>query len=62
MYILRILAVLLVVAVGVGFLAYALTGERRYLQLSVRLLKSGLIVALILFALLFLERVALIPL
>lgn len=62
MYILRILSVLLVVAVGVGFLAYALTGERRYLQLSFRLLKYGLIFALILFALLFLERVALIPL
>lgn len=62
MYILRILAVLLVVAVGVGFLAYALTGERRYLHLSFRLLKYGLVFALILFALLFLERVALIPL
>ncbi len=62
MYVLRILAVLLVISVGLGFLAYVLTGQRHYLTLAFRALKYGLIFALILFALLFLERAFVIPL
>ena len=62
MYVLRILGVLLIIAVGFCFLAYVFTGERRYIGYAFRLLKYSLIFALILFALLFLERAILIPL
>lgn len=62
MYVLRVLGVLLIIAVGFSFLVYVLTGERRYLDYAFRLLKYSLIFALILFALLFLERALLIPL
>lgn len=62
MYILRILAVLLVISVGMSFLGYVLTGQPGYLAFARRLFKYGLIFALILFALLFLERAFLIPL
>ncbi len=61
MYVLRILGVLLVIAVGFCFLAHVLTGDRRYLGYAGRLLKYGLVFALILFGLLFLERALLIP-
>lgn len=62
MYVLRILGVVLIIAVGFCFLAYVLLGDRRYLGYAARLLKYSLIFALILFALLFLERALLIPL
>ncbi|MCX8146250.1 MAG: hypothetical protein N3C59_07930 [Azovibrio sp.] len=61
MYVLRILGVLLIIAVGFCFLAYVLTGDRRYLGYAFGLLKYSLIFALIVFGLLFLERVLLIP-
>ncbi len=60
MYVLRILGVLLIISVGFCFLIHALTGQRRYLDVAARLLKYSLIFALILFALLFLERALLI--
>jgi hypothetical protein len=61
MWLLRVLAVLLVIAIGAGLLVYTFTGDRRYLQLSGRLFRYGVIVGLIVFALLILERVAVIP-
>ena len=61
MWLLRLLAVLLVIAVGAGFLLYAITGHRKYLGFSWRLARWGIIFALIFFALMILERVALIP-
>lgn len=61
MWLLRVLAVLLVIAIGVGLLLFAFTRDRRYLQLSWRLFRYGIVFALILFALLILERVAVIP-
>ena len=61
MWLLRLLAVLLVIAVGAGFLFYAVTGKRKYLGFSWRLLRWGIIFSLIFFALLILERVAVIP-
>ena len=60
MWLLRLLAAILVVAIGVGLVVYALTGNRSYLALSARLFKYGIVFALIVFA--FIERLAMIPL
>ncbi|MCE1181782.1 MAG: hypothetical protein LWW81_05665 [Rhodocyclales bacterium] len=62
MWLLRLLAVILVIAVGLGFLAYVVTGQRAYLALSWRLLRYGVYFALLVFALMFVERLAIIPL
>lgn len=62
MWLLRLLAVILVLAIGAGLLIYALTGKRNYLVFSGRLFKYGIVFALIIFALMIIERVAIIPL
>ncbi len=62
MWLLRLLAVILVLAIGVGLLIYAFTGNRNYLAFSGRLFKYGIVFALIIFALMIIERVAIIPL
>lgn len=62
MWLLRLLAVVLVIAVGAGVLAYVFTGRRTYLAFSWRLFRYGVVVALLVFALMFLERLAIIPL
>lgn len=62
MWLLRLLAVILVLGVGAGFLIYALTGNRWYLIFSWRLIRYGIVFALIVFALMIIERVAIIPL
>lgn len=62
MWLLRLLAVILVLGVGVSFLIYALTGNRWYLGFSWRLIRYGVVFALIVFALMIIERVAIIPL
>lgn len=56
MFILRLIALLTLVTVAGGFVAYLFTGERRYLQFAGRVLKYALIFALVLFALLAIER------
>ena len=61
MWLLRLLAILLVIAIVLGFAAGLLSGDRRYLQMSLKLLRFGVLFALIVFALLILERVAVIP-
>ena len=61
MWLLRLLAVLTVISVAVGVGAYLLTRDARYLQFSWRLFRYALIVALLIFGLLILERVAIIP-
>jgi hypothetical protein len=61
MWLLRLLAVLLVIAVGAGFLLYVFTGHRQYLAFSWRLFRYGVVFALIIFALMILERIAVIP-
>ena len=61
MWLLRLLAVVLIVAVGAGLLIYTLTGNRSYLGLSWRLFRYGIVFALIVFALMIIERVAVIP-
>ena len=59
---LRLLGVLVLVAVIGGFVSYLLTGNEKYLRFAGRLFRYALIVAFLLFALLILERVAVIPL
>ena len=61
MWLLRLLAVVLVVAIGAGLLIYVVTGNRNYLAFAWRLFRYGLVFALIVFALMIIERVAVIP-
>ena len=56
MLILRILAVLAVIAIRASVLIHLFTGDRRYLNLAWRIFKYAAIVALILFGLLIAER------
>ena len=60
MWLLRLLGVLTLITVGAGFLAYLLTRNPWYLQFSFRLFRYAVFVALLVFALLILERVAVI--
>ncbi len=62
MWLLRLLAVLTVIAVGCGIGAFLLTRDSRYLQFSWRLFRYSLLIALLVFALMIIERVAVIPL
>ena len=62
MGLMRLLAVLTLIAVGGGVAAYLLTQNPKYIQFSWRVFRYSLIVALLFFALLILERVAVIPL
>ena len=61
MWLLRLLAVILVIAIGAGFLLYVFTGRRDYLTFSWRLFRYGIVFALIVFALMIVERIAVIP-
>lgn len=61
MLMLRLLAILSVIAIGGGFFAFVLTGERRYLSFSWKVLRYSLIVGLVLFALLAMERLLVLP-
>jgi hypothetical protein len=61
MWLLRLLAILIAIAIVLGFAAGVLTGDRRYLQMSLKLLRFGVLFALIVFGLLILERLAVIP-
>jgi hypothetical protein len=56
MLLLRIAAILAVIAIGAGILAYLFTGQRGYLALSWRIAKYALLFILALFALLAFER------
>ena len=61
MWLLRLLAVLTVLFVAGGLVSFLLTRNPKYLQFSWRLFRYSLIVALLVFALMILERVAVIP-
>lgn len=56
MLLLRIVGILAVIAIGTGIVAYLFTRDRRYLSLSWRVAKYGLIFVLLLFVLLAFER------
>ncbi len=62
MFLLRILAVLTVIAAAAGVVAYLFTRQPRFLSFSWRVFRYSLMLALLIFALLVLERVAVIPL
>ncbi|MCM8610970.1 hypothetical protein [Accumulibacter sp.] len=61
MWLLRLLAVLTVLAVAAGAALFVFTRDRRYLTFSWRLLRYSLLIALLVFALMIIERVAVIP-
>ncbi len=61
MWLLRLLAVLTVLAVAAGGVLFVFTRDRRYLAFSWRLFRYSLLVALLVFALMIIERVAVIP-
>ena len=61
MWLLRLLAVILVVGIGASLLIYAFTRNRYYLGLAWRLFRYGIVFALIVFGLMIIERVAIIP-
>ncbi len=58
MLLLRVLALLVAVALGVMVAAWALTGNRKYLNYAGRLAKYALFLALFFLALLAFERLA----
>lgn len=58
MFLLRIVGILTVIAIAAGIIAYLFTRDKRYLSLSWRIVKYALVFALALFALLALERLA----
>ena len=62
MWFLRLLAILTLIAVAGGVASYFLTGNRKYLRFSFQLTRYAVGLALAIFALLILERVAIIPL
>jgi hypothetical protein len=57
MLLLRIAGALVVITIGAGIVAYLFTGEKRYLAVAGRVTKYALIFALVVLALMFLERV-----
>lgn len=62
MWLMRILAVLTLISVAGGMAAFLLTKNPKYLHFSWRLFRYSLIVALLFFALMILERTAIIAL
>ncbi|MDD5296686.1 MAG: hypothetical protein PHU46_07220 [Rhodocyclaceae bacterium] len=58
MFVLRLVAVLTVLAIGAGILAYLFSGDRRYLGVSWRITRYAILFALVLLSLMLLERVA----
>ena len=61
MWLLRLLAVLTLIAIVVGVVASLLTRDARYLLFSWRRVRYAVVVALLVCALLIRERVAVIP-
>jgi hypothetical protein len=57
MLLLRIVGALVMIGIGAGIVAYMFTGEKRYLGLAARLTKYAMVFALVVLALMFLERV-----
>ncbi|MEI7447475.1 MAG: hypothetical protein WCK28_21490 [Burkholderiales bacterium] len=57
MLLLRTIAILLGLSVAVSAAAWLLTGKRRFLDLAFRLLQVGVVVGLVFFGVLLLERI-----
>ena len=58
MLVVRIVALLAVIAVGVAVLSWVLTGNRKYLRVAWRVFQFALAAILIFLALVFFERLA----
>ena len=56
MLVLRIVALLAVIAIGVAVLAWVFTGNRKYLHIAWRIFQFALAAILLFLALLFFER------
>jgi hypothetical protein len=56
MLVLRIVALLAAIGIGVTVLAWVFTGNRKYLKFAWRIFQFGLIAALVFLALMFFER------
>ena len=56
MLVLRVLGLLAVAAIFAGCLLYLFTGDRKYLKFTLRLVKYAVILALLVFGLILLER------
>ena len=61
MWLLRLLVVVAVIAMGLCLAAYVFTGQKGWLVYAWRLFRAMLFFALLVFALLFVERLAIIP-
>jgi hypothetical protein len=57
MLLLRIAGVLTAIMIGAGIVTYLLTGQKPYLNLSLRIAKYALIFALLILVLMALERI-----
>lgn len=57
MLLLRVVGVLVAITIGAGIVAFLLTRDRRYLRLSWQVAKYAALFALLVLALLFLERI-----
>ena len=57
MLLLRVIGVLVAIAIGAGIVAFLFTRDRRFLRLSLLITRYALIFALVVLALMFLERV-----
>ena len=57
MLLLRIAAILVVLATAAGVVLFLLTRDRKYLRFALQVFKVALLVALLIFGLLILERV-----
>ena len=58
MFLLRILGLLAVIAIGSSSVLFLFTGDRRYLNLAIRITRYAVVAALCIFALLLFERLA----
>lgn len=56
MLLLRTIAILMAIAIAVSAALWLLTGERKWFDWSVRLLKAGVMVGLLFFGILAIER------
>jgi hypothetical protein len=60
MFLLRLTGILVAIAAGAGIVLFLVTWDRKYLRFALQLIKWAVIFALFLFALMALERLAVI--
>jgi hypothetical protein len=60
LFLLRVLGLLVLIAIGASPLLYFVTGNRKYLSVAIRITRYAVVAALAVFALFVLERLAVI--